>query len=143
MRARSTSANFDFGQFRLRISTWANFWMLNFGTTKCGALEGWGGGSKKKWTPEGWSLEGWSPEGWVAKPRKSGGPEAPKGGAPKAEGWGSPQVGLPKGGVPKGGVPEGARRVGPKFRAIFPSSAAVSCSFLPLFWSFSWNSGGV
>ncbi len=40
---------FDFGQFRLRpISTSANFWMLNFGTTKCGALEGWapkGGGS--------------------------------------------------------------------------------------------------
>ena len=33
---------FDFGQFRLRpISTSANFWMMNFGTTKCGALKGW------------------------------------------------------------------------------------------------------
>ena len=40
----STSANFDFGQ-----SISANFWMLNFGTTKCGALEGWG--------PEGWGTQ--------------------------------------------------------------------------------------
>ena len=40
-RARSTSANFDFGQFRLRpILTSANFWMLNFGTTKSGAPKG-------------------------------------------------------------------------------------------------------
>ena len=45
--ANSTSANFDFGQFRLRpISTSANFWMLNFGTTKSGALKGGG--------PQGW-----------------------------------------------------------------------------------------
>ena len=43
------------GQFRLRPI----FWMLNFGTTKCGALEG--------WSLEGWSLEGWSPEGWGAQ----------------------------------------------------------------------------
>ena len=39
--ANSTSANFDFGQFRLRpISTSGNFWMLNFGTTKGGAPKG-------------------------------------------------------------------------------------------------------
>ena len=72
-RARSTSANFDFGQFFFRLrpistsanSTSANFWMLNFGTTKSGALKGGG--------PEGWSPEGWGPEGWG--PRRVVGPK--------------------------------------------------------------------
>ena len=51
----STSANFDFGQFRLRpISTSANtisanFWMLNFWTTQGGAPQG--------WSPEGWGAQ--------------------------------------------------------------------------------------
>ena len=84
--ARSTSANFDFGQlffffrlrpistfcqFRLRpISTSAIFWI--FGTTK--------GGAQKGASPEGWrprrveaqTSEKWGPEGW-----------GPKGGRPE------------------------------------------------------------
>ena len=42
LRPISTSANFDFGQFRLRpiSTTSANFWMLNFWTTKGGAPKG-------------------------------------------------------------------------------------------------------
>ena len=66
--ARSTSANFDFGQlffffFRVRpTSTPANFWMLNFGTTKSGAPKGGGPGGQEGWGPEGWRPEGWRPE---------------------------------------------------------------------------------
>ena len=45
----------------------------------------------------------------------------------------------PKGGAPNGGGPNGG---GPKFRAFFPSPATVFILF-SLFWSFSWNFGGV
>ena len=79
VRSAATTSAVDFGQFRLRpafffrvrpISTSANFWMLNFGTTKCGAPKG---GPKKKWGPEGWGAQkggaqkGWSLEGWGAQ----------------------------------------------------------------------------
>ena len=58
--ANSTSANFDFGQFRLRpISTSANFWMLNFGTTKSGAPKG---GAPKGGAPKGGAPKGGGPK---------------------------------------------------------------------------------
>ena len=75
LRPISTSANFDFGQFRLRpISISANFGMLSFGTTKRGALEGWGAQKVEapNLGPEGWGPEGWGPEGGSSK---GGGPK--------------------------------------------------------------------
>ena len=97
----STSANFDFGQFRLwPISTSANsisanLWMLNFGTTKCGALEGWG--------PKGWRGPNLEKVGLRivgprrVEPRRVGGP---KGGGPEPRKSGPRRV--------------GPRRVGPR-----------------------------
>ena len=57
-----------------------------------------------------------------------------------------PKGGAPKGGAPKGGAKGkgGGRMVGAQnFALFFPSPATVFHSFLPLFWSFSWNFGGV
>ena len=67
--------------------------MLEFGTIKCGALEGW---PSKVWPKE--KVEPrrvWNPEGCGT--RRVG---APKGGGPR-------RVGAPKSGAPKGGGPEG------------------------------------
>ena len=53
-----------FLQFQLRpISTSANFWMLNFGTTKGGArrVEP---PTQRKWGPEGWRPRSLRPRGW-------------------------------------------------------------------------------
>ena len=72
--ARSTSANFDFGQlfFRVRpirlrpISTSANFWMLNFLTTKGGAPKG-GGPNLEKVGSRSLGPRRVGPEGWGPK----------------------------------------------------------------------------
>ena len=129
LRPITTSANYDFGQFRLRpISTSANsipanFWMLNFGTTKCGALE--------VWAPKGGSpnLEKMEPR--RVEPRKW---EAQRVEAPNLE-----KVG-PRREEPRRVEP---RRVGgPKFRFFFPLLPQFSFFFLSL-GVLAWNFGGV
>ena len=68
-RARSTSANFDFGQF-----DFCQFLDVEF------------------WDDKVWGPQGWGPKGWRPKPRKSG---APKGGAQKgAQKGGRPKFSL-------------------------------------------------
>ena len=131
LRARSTSANFDFGQlfFRLRPirlrpnSTSANFDFGQFLDVKFLDHKGWGpqrvearGPNPEKVGPR--KVE---PEGWRPKPGKSGAPKvgAPKVGAPKG---GAPKGGAPKGGAPKGGAPKGGR---PKISRFFPFPATI------------------
>ena len=78
LRPISTSANFDFGQFPLRpISISANFWMLNLGTTKCG-LRRVGPRRVEAQTKKQWGAEGWEPrrvEPRRVEPRRMGGPK--------------------------------------------------------------------
>ena len=115
--ARSTSANFDFGQL----------FFLQFGQFDFGQFL-----DVEFWDDKGWSPEGWGPEGWGPKPRKSGAPKggAPKGGAPKG---GAPKGGALKGGAPKGGGPKGG---GPKISRFF-------CSLPPEISFFLLSLGGL
>ena len=119
-------ANFGQSQF-WPIQFWPiQFWPIQFGPRRVRPRRV---GPRKGGAPKGWGPERVGPR---------------KGGAPK--GWGPERVGPRKGGAPKGWGPErvGPRKGGgPKFRAFFPSPATVFYSFFPLFWSFSWNFGGV
>ena len=136
---------FDFGQFRLRpISTSANFWMLNFGTTKGGPPKGGGpegGGPNpekvgpRKVGPEGVEApKGGGPEGWRPKPRKSG---ETKGGPRRLgpEGWRPRRVEAPKGGGPEGW--------GPKISRFFFPFSRHNFLLLSLSWGPFVNFGGV
>ena len=63
--ANSTSANFDFGQFRFRpISTSANFDFGQFDFGQFLDVEFW---DDKGWSPEGWGSKGWGSKGWGPK----------------------------------------------------------------------------
>ena len=71
--ANSTSANFDFGQFRLRpISTSANF---DLGQFRLGPISTWANFDLGQfldvefWDDNGWGPEGWTPEGNVIEKR--------------------------------------------------------------------------
>ena len=143
--AISTSANFDFGQFRLRpISTSANFDFgqfrlqpisisANFDFGQFLDVEFW---DDKGWGPEGWRPQGWGPEGW--------GPE----------GWG-PEGWALKGEGPKGGGPNvekveprrvEPRRVEPRRvepRRVGAQNFALFFSLFPPQFSFFFLSLGV
>ena len=128
----------DFGQSRFGHPDLTNFGQSNFGQSIFGH-RGFGPanyGQSQFWPIQFWPIQFWPIQGVMVGPPRVGGQTQKKWG-PEVVG---PKGGAPKGGAPKGGAPKGG---GPKFRAFFPSPATVFYSFLPLFWSFSWNFGGV
>ena len=133
----------------------------NFGQSQFWPIQFW---PIQFWPIQFWPIQFWPIQFWLIQffgqffwchggAPKGGAPKggAPKGGAPKG---GAPKGGAPKGGAPKGGAPKGgARRVGPRrveaptvgaqnFALSFPLPPQFF-SFFPLFWSLSWNFGGV